>query len=159
MNYWLKEVRCGLKGKIMIEYIEGNIFKSTAEVIVNPVNTVGIMGKGLALKFKINYPDMFVKYQEICNKKLLKPGILYLHTSKNKKILLFPTKEHWKNNSKVEYIEKGLIAFINGYEKYNIKSIAFPKLGCGLGGLDWQEIKVLMEKYLEKLPIEVYIYV
>ena len=64
-----------------------------------------------------------------------------------------------KDNSKVEYVEKGLIAFINGYEKYNIKSIAFPKLGCGLGGLDWQEIKVLMEKYLEKLPIEVYIYV
>ena len=90
----------------MIKYVEGNIFESTAEVIVNPINTVGVMGKGLALKFKINYPDMFKKYQEICKKGLLKPGTLYLHTSENKKILLFPTKKHWKDNSKVKYVEK-----------------------------------------------------
>jgi len=73
-------------------------------------------------------------------------------------LLQFPTKEHWRNPSKLEYIEKGLMAFVRKYADYNISSIAFPKLGCGNGELDWNEVKPLMEKYLKDLPIDVFIY-
>lgn len=143
----------------MIEYIEGNIFDSPAQVIVNTVNTVGVMGKGLALSFKQRYPDMFERYKTACEKKQLAIGKLMLVYEPDHWLLLFPTKENWRHPSKLEYIEKGLMKFSNTYADKNITSIAFPKLGCGNGGLDWEDVKPLMEKYLKPLPIDVYIYI
>ncbi len=142
----------------MIEYVKGNIFDSPAQVIVNPVNTVGVMGKGLALEFKKKYPEMFSAYKKMCENKALTTGKLMLHFSPDHWILLFPTKEHWRNPSKIEYIENGLKKFVNTYAEKNITSIAFPKLGCGNGELDWAVVKPLMEKYLKPLPIDIYIY-
>lgn len=142
----------------MIEYIEGDIFESPAQVIVNTVNTVGVMGKGLALSFKQRYPQMFEKYKIACEKHLLTTGKLMLFYEADHWLLLFPTKENWRNPSKLEYIEKGLMKFVNTYAEKNITSIAFPRLGCGNGELDWNEVKPLMEYYLKKLPIDVYIY-
>ncbi len=142
----------------MIEYIEGDIFESPAQVIVNTVNTVGVMGKGLALSFKQRYPKMFEKYKTICERHLLTTGKLMLFYEADHWLLLFPTKENWRNPSKLEYIEKGLMKFVNTYADKNITSIAFPKLGCGNGELNWEDVKPLMEKYLKKLPIDVYIY-
>ena len=142
----------------MIEYIEGNIFESPAQVIVNTVNTVGVMGKGLALSFKQRYPQMFEKYKQACEKHLLTTGKLMLVYEADHWLLLFPTKENWRNPSKMEYIEKGLRKFVDTYEEKGITSIAFPRLGCGNGELNWDEVKPLMEKYLKKLPIDVYIY-
>ncbi len=142
----------------MIEYIEGDIFESPAQVIVNTVNTVGVMGKGLALSFKQRYPQMFEKYKIACEKHLLTIGKLMLFYEADHWLLLFPTKENWRNPSKLEYIEKGLMKFVNTYAEKNITSIAFPRLGCGNGELDWNEVKPLMEHYLKKLPIDVYIY-
>lgn len=142
----------------MIEYIQGNIFDSPAQVIVNTVNTVGVMGKGLALSFKQRYPEMFKRYRTVCEKKQLTVGKLMLFYEPDHWVLLFPTKENWRNPSKLEYIEKGLIKFVNTYADKNITSIAFPKLGCGNGELSWDEVKPLMEKYLKPLPIDVYIY-
>ena len=142
----------------MIEYIEGDIFDSPAQVIVNTVNTVGVMGKGLALSFKNRYPDMFEIYKKVCEKHQLTIGKLMLHQEADHWILLFPTKENWRNPSKLEYIEKGLMKFINSYAEKHITSIAFPKLGCGNGELDWNLVKPLMERYLKPLPIDVYIY-
>lgn len=142
----------------MIEYIQGNIFDSPAQVIVNTVNTVGVMGKGLALSFKQRYPEMFKRYRTVCERKQLTVGKLMLFYEPDHWILLFPTKENWRNPSKMEYLEKGLIKFVNTYAEKNITSIAFPKLGCGNGELSWDEVKPLMEKYLKPLPIDVYIY-
>lgn len=143
----------------MIEYIEGNIFESPAQVIVNTVNTVGVMGKGLALSFKQRYPDMFNKYKIACEKHQLTIGKLMLFYEEDHWLLMFPTKENWRNPSKIEYIEKGLMKFVSTYADKNITSIAFPRLGCGNGELDWNEVKPLMERYLKKLPIDIYIYI
>lgn len=142
----------------MIQYIEGNIFDSPAQTIVNTVNTVGVMGKGLALSFKERYPDMFAAYRSICEKNKLAPGKLMIYTAPDHTILLFPTKENWRNPSKIEYIEKGLEKFVNTYADHNITSIAFPRLGCGNGELSWDDVKPVMERYLAGLPIDVYVY-
>lgn len=142
----------------MIEYLEGDIFKSPAQVIVNAVNTVGVMGKGIALEFKKRYPKMFESYQKACDKKTFKMGRLMLFRELDHQILLFPTKENWRFPSKVEYIEIGLQNFVKNYSQLNISSVAFPKLGCGNGELDWETVKPIMEKYLKHLPIDVYVY-
>lgn len=142
----------------MFEFIEGNIFDSPAQVIVNTVNTVGVMGKGIALEFKKRYPDMFVAYRSVCEKHQLTIGKLMLWRAPDHWVLMFPTKENWRNPSKLEYIEQGLFKFTSTYAEKNISSIAFPKLGCGNGELDWNNVKPLMEKYLKPLPIDVYIY-
>ena len=144
----------------MITYLKGNIFFSPADVLVNPVNTVGVMGKGIAADFKKKYPDMFKKYKNFCDKKQFSVGELLLLPESDYKILLFPTKKHWRGSSKIEYIELGLQKFVDTYEKKKINSIAFPLLGCGWGNLSWEnDVKPLMEKYLYDLPIDIYIYV
>ena len=143
----------------MVEYIEGNIFDSPAQVIVNTVNTVGVMGKGLALKFKKRYPEMFAAYRTACEKHQLTTGKLMLWRGPDHWVLMFPTKQNWRNPSRVEYIEDGLKKFSDTYAERNISSIAFPKLGCGNGELDWDVIRPIMEKYLKPLPIDVYIYI
>ena len=142
----------------MLKYVRGDIFNSPAQVLVNTVNTVGVMGKGIALSFKKKYPEMFTIYRKSCDKHQLVIGKLMLWYGPDHWILNFPTKEHWRNPSKMEYIEKGLMAFQRKYADYNITSIAFPKLGCGNGELDWEQVKPLMEKYLKELPIDIYIY-
>lgn len=142
----------------MIKYIKGDLFSSPAQVLVNTVNLDGVMGKGIALQFKKLYPDMFAKYQIFCEKKLLDIGKLMLYKSDNKWILNFPTKKHWRNPSTLDYIEAGLQKFVETYKDKNITSIAFPKLGCGNGGLDWNVVKPVMDEYLKNLPIDIYVY-
>lgn len=142
----------------MIEYIEGDIFESPAQVIVNTVNTVGVMGKGIALSFKKRYPKMYERYKDVCEQGLLKTGKLMLFYEADYWLLLFPTKESWRQPSKLEYIEAGLQKFVQTYAAKGITSIAFPRLGCGNGELKWEDVKPLMEQYLKKLPISVYIY-
>lgn len=143
----------------MISFVEGNLFESPAQVLVNTVNTVGAMGKGVAKEFKRIYPEMFEKYQELCEAGKLKIGTLFLHKTDNKWILNFPTKIHWRNPSKVEYLEEGLKKFVAEYSRLRIHSIAFPPLGAGNGELDFEtEIKPIMIKYLHEIPIQVFIY-
>lgn len=143
----------------MILYVKGNLFQSPAQVLVNTVNTVGVMGKGIALDFKRLFPEMYQQYRELCEQNQFKIGMLWLYKSPNKWILNFPTKEHWRYPSRVEYIEAGLHKFVNSYLKLGIHSIAFPPLGCGNGQLDFEtQVKPLMETYLRNLPIEVFIY-
>ncbi len=143
----------------MITYVKGDIFNSPAKIIVNTVNTVGIMGKGIALEFKNRYPDMFRRYQELCESNQLDVGRLFLWRKSEKWVLLFPTKKHWRNPSKLEYIESGLLKFVENWDKLGAEAVAFPRLGCGNGGLDWAEVKPIMEKYLKPLPIQIYVYV
>jgi len=144
----------------MIIYIQENLFTSQAKVLVNPVNTVGVMGKGIAKKFKDLYPDMFKEYKEYCERGQLDIGKLWLCKTSDKWVLNFPTKKHWRNKSKVAYLEAGLQKFVETYAELGITSVAFPMLGCGNGGLDWEnQVQPLMEQYLSDLPINVYIHV
>lgn len=143
----------------MIQYIKGNLFTSNAKVIVNTVNTVGVMGKGIAADFKKYYPEMFNEYKKKCNSGELDIGKLFLYKTPNKWILNFPTKKHWRGKSTLEFIEQGLKKLVNDAIKLQITDIAMPKLGCGNGGLEWEtEVKPLVEKYLKKAPINVSIY-
>lgn len=143
----------------MIKYIEGDLFESNAQVLVNTVNTEGVMGKGIAKTFKYVYPEMFEKYKNFCDNNQFNVGMLYLYKSENKWILNFPTKTQWKKKSEIKYIEDGLKKFAETYKDKNINSIAFPQLGCGNGNLNWADVKPVMEKYLGDLPIDIEIYV
>ena len=143
----------------MITYIDGNLFESPAKVLVNTVNTKGVMGKGIALRFKRIYPPMFEIYQDYCEQGRLEIGRLFLYKTRHKWILNFPTKKHWRNPSRIEYIEAGLRTFTASYAEMRITTIAFPALGCGNGELDYEaQVKPLMEKYLGKLSIPTLIY-
>ena len=143
----------------MITYVKGDLFENPARVLVNTVNTVGVMGKGIAKTFKLIYPEMFKRYQKLCKSKQLTVGKLWLYKSPNKWVLNFPTKTTWRQPSKLEYIRDGLAAFRNGYEQNNIYSIAFPLLGCGNGELNWEnEVRPVMEEYLSGLSADIFIY-
>lgn len=127
------------------------IFDSNAQTLVNTVNCVGVMGKGLALEFKNRYPAMFDKYKSFCDKGVFKPGVLWIYKAEDGKwILNFPTKVDWKNPSELSYIREGLKKFVEIWEEKGIKSIAFPLLGCKNGGLDPDDVIPLMERYLNK---------
>jgi O-acetyl-ADP-ribose deacetylase (regulator of RNase III) len=143
----------------MLKYAENwTVFDAPVQTIVNTVNCDGFMGKGLALEVKTRFPDVFQKYQAMCRRGKMQVGSLQLIKSANPWVLNFPTKNHWRGKSKLEYIEKGLRKFAATYKRRGIKSIAFPPLGCGSGGLKWEEVRPLMERYLAKLVgIEVYI--
>ena len=143
----------------MITYVVCDLFESPARVLVNTVNTVGVMGKGIAKDFKRVYPEMFGQYQRICEKGSLDIGTLWLYKTTNKWVLNFPTKRHWRQPSQPEYVEAGLRKFVETYHTFGITSISFPLLGCGNGELDWDmQVKPLMEQYLRKLPITVFIH-
>lgn len=120
---------------MQIEYKKGDILESDSQALVNAVNCVGIMGAGLAKQFKTKYPNMYKHYKDSCNKGYLSIGKLCCFKEKNKIIINFPTKIHWKNSSQLSFIDKGLDALILAIYKYDIKSISIPMLGCGLGQL------------------------
>lgn len=142
----------------MITYLEGTVFNAPVKTYVNTVNCAGIMGAGIALEFKLRYPEMFQDYVEKCKLKQMKVGTPRIYEyNENVWIMNFPTKGHWRFPSKISWIEQGLKYFVDNYRKKNIQSVAFPKLGTNNGGLDWEEVKALMEKYLNDLDIEVYI--
>jgi len=136
----------------MIRFIQGNLLDSKADALVNTVNTVGVMGKGIALQFKEMFPQNFKEYVRICRNKQLQPGTLLVFNEKtlygDKQIINFPTKTEWYQKSRYEYIEDGLKALRDILKEGKIKSIAIPPLGCGNGGLQWASVKPLMEKYL-----------
>lgn len=144
----------------MLLYVKQNIFESPAQVIVNAVNTVGVMGKGIAKQYKLMYPEMYEQYRYFCETDMLDIGKLWLYKHHTKWILNFPTKKNWRNPSKVEYIEAGLKKFVATYEEKGIYSASFPQLGTGNGGLDWEsEVKPLFDKYLKPLPIDIFIHI
>lgn len=143
----------------IVHYITGDIFQSDAQVIVNPVNCRGVMGAGLALAFKQRYPEMFATYVHECQSGQLRIGQPALYRSSQPWILNFPTKDHWRAPSKLEYIEQGLQFFAANYQQLGIHSIAFPKLGAGHGKLSWDEVGPLMAHYLVPLDCKTTIYI
>lgn len=139
--------------------IKGNIFNSNAQAIVNTVNCVGAMGKGIALDFKLRYPEMFKEYQKICFRHMLKPGQILPYTKSSPIILNFAIKDDWKDPSRVEWIEETLQKFVAKYHSMGISSVAFPWMGAMNGGLPFETIQSLTRKYLSDLKdidVEVY---
>ena len=143
----------------MITYVDFSLFDSPCKVLVNTVNTVGVMGKGIAKEFKDIYPDMFTEYQILCERGQIDIGNLWIYPTSNKWVMNFPTKKSWRSPSKPEYLEAGLQKFARIYQEARIASVSFPMLGCGNGELDWEShVKPLMERYLRPLPIEIFIH-
>lgn len=161
-----------------ITLIQGDMFFSHAQTLTISVNTVGVMGKGLASRAKHQFPDTYVQYQMACKNNKIKAGKPWLYKreilideelsdnpSSLKKpngsrwFLLFPTKRHWKDKSRLEDIEQGLIWLVKNYQKERISSLSLPALGCGLGQLNWQQVGPLMCQYLSqiKIPIKIYL--
>lgn len=152
--------RAGKKPE-MIELRQGNLFNSGAEAIVNPVNCVGVMGRGLALEFKERFPANFKAYQAACKSGRLRPGHLLVHsqTGDVKFIINFPTKDHWRGASKMSYIVDGLQALTEQLSAHQIASVAIPPIGCGLGGLAWPEVLEQIKKTFQPLAgLKVFVY-
>lgn len=135
----------------MIEFVTGNIFDSDTEALVNTVNCDGYMGKGLAYQFKLKYPKNNEDYIRACKSGNLKIGKVHYYKEMDKVIINFPTKDKWREKSKIEYIESGLDDFIILIDSLNIMSVAIPPLGSGNGGLNWIEVKSLIEDKLYNL--------
>lgn len=144
----------------MIVYTTGDLLKSTAEALVNTVNCEGYMGKGIAYQFKLQYPENNTDYVKACKSGSLKVGKLHYFKERGKIVINFPTKDKWRANSKMEYIDDGLTELVKLIHNLNIKSIAIPPLGSGNGGLIWSEVKVLIEKKLAVVTnnVEIFIY-
>ena len=136
----------------MIEFKTGDIFNEDSEALVNTVNCVGFMGRGIALQFKKAFPENFKSYAAACKRKEVQPGRMFMYETGQltppRYIINFPTKRHWKGKSRMEDIDAGLVALAREIRSYNIKSIAIPPLGSGLGGLDWLEVRPRIEKML-----------
>ncbi|QXN51646.1 MULTISPECIES: macro domain-containing protein [Pseudomonas] len=143
----------------MIKVLIGDMFQSGAQTLVNTVNCVGVMGKGVALEFKKRWPGLMLDYESRCAKKLVEPGVPYMYTDiLGTSIVNFPTKGHWRSASRLSDIEKGLDIFLEHYKAWNITSVAFPPLGCGNGGLEWGLVGPIMYKSLSKIDIPVVIF-
>lgn len=147
----------------MITYKTGDLLQSGADALVNTVNTVGVMGKGIALQFKEAFPNNNKAYVDACKRKELAPGKMLAVWDESlqlgkKLIINFPTKVHWRYPSQYEYIEKGLIALKELLIQKQVKSVAIPPLGSGNGGLDWEKVKPMIVAALSDVDTDVFIY-
>ncbi|MGL5832426.1 MAG: type II toxin-antitoxin system antitoxin DNA ADP-ribosyl glycohydrolase DarG [Waterburya sp.] len=139
----------------MIEFKQGNLLEENIEALVNTVNCVGVMGKGIALQFKQAFPENFKQYKKACDAKEVKPGEMFTTSTGKlfpKYIINFPTKNHWKGKSKIKDIESGLKALVEEVKQLDVKAIAIPPLGCGNGGLDWGKVKPMIVSAFAELP-------
>ncbi|WP_186080660.1 type II toxin-antitoxin system antitoxin DNA ADP-ribosyl glycohydrolase DarG [Burkholderia gladioli] len=139
----------------MIQFTSGNILHADVEAVVNTVNCVGIMGRGIALQFKNAYPENFAAYARACKIEEVQPGRMFVYDTgaltNPRYIINFPTKRHWKGKSRMEDIESGLVDLERVIRRKGIRSIAIPPLGAGLGGLNWDDVKTRIEQAMTSL--------
>ncbi len=143
---------------MMVRFVSGNLFDSKAQALVNTVNCVGVMGKGIALAFKERFPKMFEDYRRRCEKEEVQPGVLMIYKDTEPWVINFPTKRHWRGNSRIEDIEAGLVTLVARTKEWGLRSLALPALGCGHGGLNWADVRPLIERYLTELDIDIEVY-
>ena len=135
----------------LVEFTRGDLLKADVDALVNAVNTVGVMGKGLALQLKQAYPAAYAEYRRACEAHELQPGTMHVVDVGARLIINFPTKRHWRAKSKLPDIEIGLEDLVRVLNERAVKSVAVPPLGCGLGGLDWAVVRPRIEKAAEAL--------
>lgn len=139
----------------MVTYTQGNLLEADVDAVVNTVNTVGIMGKGIALMFKEQFPRNFEAYARACDAGEVRTGKMFVTENKElfgpRWIINFPTKTHWRVKTKIEWVEDGLKDLVRVIREKGINSIAIPPLGCGNGGLDWRDVRPLLESALAEL--------
>jgi O-acetyl-ADP-ribose deacetylase (regulator of RNase III) len=147
----------------MIEIAHGDLLLADAEALVNTVNCVGIMGRGIALQFRKAFPENFAVYRALCSRGGLQPGRMMVHDLERvlnpRYVINFPSKRHWKDKSRLEDIDAGLAALVEEVRKRDIRSIAIPPLGCGLGGLDWSVVRPRIEATFRDLDVRVLLFV
>lgn len=142
-----------------MKILVGDILQSKVQSLINTVNCVGIMGKGIALEFRKRFPEMYQDYVERCERKEVKPGVPYLYkTLLPPQIINFPTKDHWKSVSRISDIERGLEILVKQYREWGITSLAIPPLGCGNGQLEWKAVGPLIYRYASQMAIPVELY-
>ena len=147
----------------MIKYITGDILESNADALINTVNTVGVMGKGIALQFKKAYQNNYKSYVEACKRNEIEIGKVFIVKDSNlisgtKYIINFPTKKDWRKPSEYSFIDAGLDDLVRVLKEYKIKSVAIPPLGAGNGGLEWEKVKKIIERKLENLDVEITVF-
>jgi len=147
----------------MTKFTRGNLLEADVEALVNAVNTVGVMGKGIALQFRQAFPENYEAYRRACKSGEVRIGKMFVvstgYLTNPRYIINFPTKRHWRDKSKLEYIRDGLKDLIYIVKKKNISSIAIPPLGCGLGGLRWEDVRPLIIEVFKSVPnMEVLVY-
>lgn len=152
-----------MRGVAMVQLQSGDILNADVEALVNTVNCVGIMGRGIALQFKNMFRENFEAYADACARNEVQPGKMFVfetrHLTNPRYIINFPTKRHWKGKSRIEDIEAGLKGLVNEVQRRGIKSVAIPPLGSGLGGLDWSEVKpLILEAAKELRGVDVHVY-
>ena len=133
----------------------GNVLDESAEALVNTVNTIGVMGRGVALQFKQRFPENFKAYEKACARKEVVPGRMFVFETGDlfpRIIINFPTKRHWRHPSRMEDIESGLADLVRVLRERHVSSVAVPPLGCGLGGLKWDEVRPKIEAALDSVP-------
>lgn len=136
---------------MLIKYTTGDMFQSKAECLVNTVNCEGYMGKGIAYQFKVQFPENNKSYVKACKSGSLRPGKIHVFVEDGVTIVNFPTKDKWRADSKLSYIETGLDAFVAMLPELHVKTVAIPPLGCGNGGLDWKIVKEIIEEKLKSV--------
>lgn len=142
----------------MIRYVKGNIFQASAQTIVNTVNLRGAMGKGLALEFKNRFPGLFEAYTNDLLDKRLMIGSPTIWKGKEKWVINFPTKDDWRKPSTYEYVEKGLKGLRGRLDEWAVLSLAIPPLGCGLGSLDWNKVRPMIETHLGDMEMSIEVF-
>lgn len=147
----------------MVEVVSGDLFEADVDAITNAVNCVGVMGRGIALAFKNRFPENFIAYKQACDDGSLRPGSVFVFDRRDsahpRYVVNFPTKDHWRNPSKLTDIEAGLRALTDEIDRLGIRSIALPALGCGLGGLDWETVRDAVETtFAEQVSVTVRLY-
>lgn len=142
-----------------MKILVGDILQSKAQTLINTVNCVGIMGKGIALEFKSRFPEMFADYMHRCERKEVKPGVPYLYRGLfPPQVVNFPTKDHWKSVSRLADVERGLQHLLAHYKEWGITSLAIPPLGCGNGQLEWKTVGPLIYRCVQQMEIPVEMY-
>jgi O-acetyl-ADP-ribose deacetylase (regulator of RNase III) len=144
----------------IIHDVTGDILKSRIQTLICPVNTVGVMGAGLALAFNKEYNGLLFHYRTACKTGALTTGQVWVYkVNKQRQILCLPTKEHWKNPSKLEWIDEALATLARDYKELGIRSLALPRIGCGKGQLEWAaDVRPLVYKHLADLPIPITVF-
>lgn len=140
-------------------FLQGDLLQSDAAALVNPVNCVGVMGAGLALDFKARFPSMFERYRDECRRNLITLGKMHVYKASKHLIINFPTKRHWREGSSIGAIKDGLVDLVRVVREREIPSVAIPQLGCGLGGLAWEDVRPLIaEAFADARAVDVRIY-